>query len=155
MGSLVCKFGGTSVATAAQVRKVESIIRSDARRRYIVPSAPGKRHSDDKKITDLLYTCHQLADQGLSFAEPYRIICDRYLELARELEVSTPLQKELAEIEGQLKAGTSRDYVASRGEYLSGLIIADYLGARFVDPADGIRLTADGRLDPADRKSVV
>lgn len=149
MGSLVCKFGGTSVATAAQVRKVESIVRSDARRRYIVPSAPGKRHSGDKKITDLLYTCHQLADQGLSFAEPFQIICDRYLELARELEVSTPLEKELAEIEGRLKSGTTPDYVASRGEYLSGLIIADYLGARFVDPADGIRLTADGRLDPA------
>ncbi|HHX40184.1 MAG TPA: aspartate kinase [Armatimonadetes bacterium] len=149
MGSVVCKFGGTSVASAAQVRKVESIIRSDARRRFLVPSAPGKRYPSDKKITDLLYTCHQLAEHGLSFAEPYQIICDRYLELARELEVSTPLERELAEIERQLKSGTSRDYVASRGEYLSGRIIADYLGARFVDPADGIRLTPDGHLDPA------
>lgn len=145
---VVCKFGGTSVATAEQIRKVEAIVRADPRRRFIVPSAPGKRHPDDRKITDLLYTCHQLASQGLSFDEPYQIICDRYLEIARELEVATPLDAALSEIRAQIRGGANRDYVASRGEYLSGLILADYLGARFVDPADGIRLTADGRLDP-------
>ncbi|HEX2998857.1 MAG TPA: aspartate kinase, partial [Armatimonadota bacterium] len=98
MESFVCKFGGSSVATASQIRKVEAIIRADARRRFIVPSAPGKRQSGDKKITDLLYACHQLAEQGLSFEEPYRMICARYQEIARALEVTTPLDAELAQI---------------------------------------------------------
>ncbi|NLC59583.1 MAG: aspartate kinase [Armatimonadetes bacterium] len=146
---IVCKFGGTSVASAAQIRKVEAIVRADPRRRFIVPSAPGKRHANDKKITDLLYTCHQLAAQGLSFQEPFQLIREHYGEIVRGLEVSTPLDTELETIAAAIRDGANRDYVASRGEYLSGLILADLLGARFVDPADGIRLTADGRLDPA------
>ncbi len=150
MNAIVCKFGGTSVASASQIRKVESIVRADDRRRLVVPSAPGKRVPADKKITDLLYTCHQLADQGLSFAEPWQIIRERYLEIARDLGVPTaPLDIELTGIEKAIGDGATRDFVASRGEYLSGLVVADYLGARFVDPADGIRLRADGLLDPA------
>ncbi len=146
---IVCKFGGTSVASAAQIRKVEAIVRADPRRRFIVPSAPGKRHANDKKITDLLYTCHQLAAQGLSFQEPFQLIREHYGEIVRGLEVSTPLDTELETIAAAIRDGANRANVASRGEYLSGLILADLLGARFVDPADGIRLTADGRLDPA------
>ncbi len=92
---IVCKFGGTSVASAAQIRKVEAIVRADPRRRFIVPSAPGKRHANDKKITDLLYTCHQLAAQGLSFQEPFQLIREHYGEIVRGLEVSTPLDTEL------------------------------------------------------------
>ena len=150
MGSIVCKFGGTSVATAAQIRKVESILRADGRRRLVVPSAPGKCHSGDRKITDLLYTCHQLADQGLSIAEPFAIIRDRYLEIAEESGVPTGLAADaVEEVRAAIEGGANRDFVASRGEYLSGRIVAHFLGARFVDPADGIRLTADGRLDPA------
>ena len=129
MNAIVCKFGGTSVASASQIRKVESIVRADDRRRLVVPSAPGKRVPADKKITDLLYTCHQLADQGLSFAEPWQIIRERYLEIARDLGVPTaPLDIELTGIEKAIGDGATRD---------------------FVDPADGIRLRADGLLDPA------
>ncbi|MDH7569641.1 MAG: aspartate kinase [Armatimonadota bacterium] len=149
MQSIVAKFGGTSLADAGQMRRVEAIVRADARRRYIVPSAPGKRFPEDRKITDLLYTCHQLAEQGLSFSEPWSIIRERYLELARQLGLGMAIEPELDRIEEAIRGGANRDYVASRGEYLSGLIVAELLGARFVDPADGILLTADGRLDPA------
>lgn len=136
------------MASAEQIRKVEAILRQDSRRRYIVPSAPGKRHANDQKITDLLYLCHDLAERNLSFAEPWGIICHRYLEIARALGVNlSPLEAELESIEKAVRQGAQRDYVASRGEYLSGRILAEYLGARFVDPAEGIRLTSDGRLD--------
>jgi aspartate kinase len=148
-GTIVCKFGGSSVASAAQIRKVEAILRADPRRRFVVPSAPGKQHPGDQKITDLLYTCHQLASLGLSFEEPLERIKARYREIAAELGVRSALEEELAQVTQAIAGGASREHVASRGEYLSGYILAAYLGARFVDPAEGIRLTEAGRLDPA------
>ena len=54
----VVKFGGSSLASAAQFKKVGAIIRKEETRRYVVPSAPGKRHSGDTKVTDLLYKCY-------------------------------------------------------------------------------------------------
>jgi len=147
MRPIVCKFGGTSVATADQVRKVEAIIRSDPRRRYIVVSAPGKRHTDDIKITDLLYTCANLAEEHLDFSEPYGIIMDRYLEIARSLEVDLDALCLLEEVQEQIASGASRDVIASRGEYLCGRIVAALLGAEFVDPAEEILLTRDRRLN--------
>lgn len=147
MGAIVCKFGGTSVADAAQVRKIESILRADARRRYVVVSALGKRKKEDQKVTDLLYLCHELAHAGLDISEPFRIVRDRHLELARDLGVSLNVAGLLEEVRRQTQAGASRDFVASRGEYLSARILADYLRARFVDAKEGILFTADGRLD--------
>ena len=147
MRPIACKFGGSSVATADQIRKVETIIRSDPRRRYIVVSAPGKRHPDDTKITDLLYACANLVEEHLHFSEPYDIIKDRYLEIARSLQVDLDLDGLLEEVEKQIASGASRDLVASRGEYLCGQIVAALLGAEFVDPAEEILFTRDRRLD--------
>ena len=147
MGELVCKFGGSSVADAAQIRKIEKIIRSDPRRRFIVVSAPGKRNKEDHKVTDLLYLCHELADQDIDIEESYHLIRDRYLEIARELAVSLDVESLLAEVETRIRGKASRDYAASRGEYLSAQVIASYLGARFVDTADTVRIQEDGRVE--------
>ncbi|MSS71846.1 MAG: aspartate kinase [Candidatus Latescibacteria bacterium] len=147
MAAIVCKFGGTSVADAGQVRKIESILRADARRRYAVVSALGKRKKEDQKVTDLLYLCHELAAAGLDISEPFHIIRDRHLELAGDLGVNLDVAGLLEEVRKQTQGGASRDFVASRGEYLSGRIVAAYLRARFVDPADGILFTPDGQLD--------
>ncbi len=147
MKKIVCKFGGSSVADAAQVEKVVSIVQSDERRCFVVPSAPGKRSDDDTKITDLLYLCHELARQNVDFSEPFKKISTRYLDLSKTLGVSIDIEGLLAEVEDRIAGGAGRDYVASRGEYLCGRILSDVLGAVFVDPAEAILFRADGRLD--------
>jgi aspartate kinase len=149
--SLACKFGGTSLADASQIRKIAAIVRSDARRRYVVVSAPGKRHSSDKKVTDLLYLCHHTMKEELSAGSIFALIRERYEEIGRELEVegvSGWLDAVEAEMSARTEAGLSADWIASRGEYLHGRLIAAFLGAAFVDAAELIRFTPDGRLDP-------
>src|SRR6056297_1418658 len=142
----VCKFGGSSVAEAAQIRKVKSIVEQDLSRRIIVVSAPGKRHKQDEKITDLLYNCHAMVQKGESIAVTFEVIRSRFLEIARELELIGSLEKAIDEVEEKIKAGASADYAASRGEYLSGLLIAQFLEADFVDAEQVVRLTDDGQV---------
>jgi aspartate kinase len=140
MGDIVCKFGGSSVAEARQIRKIESIIRSDPHRRYIVVSAPGKRNPDDEKITDLLYTCQSLAAEGKSYERPFEAVSSRYLQIDRQLEARSEIQSRLEELREQLAAGASADLAASRGEYLCARLLAAYLKATFVDAAEIIQL---------------
>ncbi len=142
----VCKFGGSSVAEAAQIRKVKAIVEQDPKRRILVVSAPGKRHKEDEKITDLLYTCHAKARKGESIDGTFEIIRSRFLEIAKELQVSGSLEESIDEVEEKIKAGASADYAASRGEYLSGLLISEFIGAEFVDAEDVVRVTDDGRV---------
>jgi len=144
--TIVCKFGGTSLATADQLRKVADIINSDPDRRIVVVSAPGKRTRDDKKITDLLYLSHSLAAQGLDPAPAFGVIRQRFMEIAAALDV-TEMDHWLGEIETHLATGAERDWVASRGEYLSGRLVARMLGATFVDAADTVAFGRDSRLD--------
>ncbi len=147
MGIVVCKFGGSSVAEAAQIRKVEEIIKADPRRRFIVVSAPGKRSKQDQKVTDLLYLCHELAEAGLPIDEAFHLIRERYLEIARELGARIEMRTLLAEVDYGIRSKASRDWVASRGEYLSARLIADCLGARFVDTEKTVKIREDGRVD--------
>jgi aspartate kinase len=148
MNDIVCKFGGTSVADAQQIRKIAAILDADPRRRFIVPSAPGKRDGGDQKITDLLYLCHEMARQELDFRQPFDLICDRYRQIAQHLEVAGSIDGELETVRREVLAGASRDYVASRGEYLNGRILAAFLGARFVDPVESILITDEGGIRP-------
>lgn len=149
MNAITCKFGGTSLADADNIKIMESIVRADSRRRFVVPSAPGKRFDTDKKVTDLLYAWHGIAAQGLDPAEPKRIIRQRFEELAAGLGVQVNIAGLLDEIEANAAAGASSDYMASRGEFLNGKLVAALLGAEFVDPAECIRFTAGGDFDPA------
>ncbi len=149
MKRITCKFGGTSLADAACIREVLAIIRANPDRRFVVASAPGKRTPEDKKITDLLYAWHSIARQGLDASEPRRIIETRFTELARELGVKFDIDHHLREIALVAGAYEAPDFMASRGEYLNGRLIAEVLGAEFVDPAECIKFKASGELDPA------
>ncbi len=147
----VSKFGGTSVADADMIRKVKAIVAADADRRYVVPSAPGKRSKDDQKVTDLLYLCHEHARQGIAFDEVFTLIARRYSEIAEGLGVDPELQKHLEKVKQEIARvaadGGGPDYAASRGEYLNGLIIAEFLGAQFFDAAELIHFDERGKFD--------
>ena len=149
MGRIVCKFGGSSVADHHQFRKVKAIVAADPRRRVIVVSAPGKRHKNEAKITDLLYLCHEMAAMGTDFSAPFNQLRDRYLEIERELGLATPLAAQLRAFRDEIAAGHAKDYIASRGEYFSGLLMAAYLNAEFVDPQEYVIIDAFGNVDPA------
>ena len=147
--SITAKFGGSSLADASQIRKVADIIKADPRRRHIVLSAPGKRTSADKKITDLLYLCHSLASQGLGIETAFGPVRQRFAEIASELGVGE-MPGWLVEVEEKIAGGADADWIASRGEYLNSRMIARFLGATFVDPASTIRIGPDGRLVPGE-----
>lgn len=147
MSIIVAKFGGTSLADAAQFRKVQSIVTADAARRYVVPSAPGRRSSDDHKITDLLYLCHTHVQQSVPFDEVFKLITGRYQEIVRQLGLKLDLRPHLEEIKRRIAGGATADYAASRGELLSGLILAELLGYDFIDPAKVIFFDAHGVFD--------
>jgi len=144
----VAKFGGSSLAAAGQFHKVRSIVTGDQERRYIINSAPGKQHPQDHKITDLLYECHANARKGIPFADVFEIVARRYHKITCELGLSLELRRHLEKIKEKIASGATADYVASRGEYLNGLILADFLGYDFVDAAEIIFFTPEGFYDP-------
>lgn len=144
----VVKFGGSSLANAEQFEKVGEIIRSDESRRYVVPSAPGKRFGGDTKVTDMLYQCYDAAAAGQDFGQPLAAIKERYYEIIRGLGLTLSLEEEFQQIEADFKAQAGSEYAASRGEFLNGKIMAAYLGYDFVDAASVIRFAKDGSFDP-------
>ncbi len=148
MRKIVTKFGGSSLADAGQFAKVKHILEMDEARRYVVPSAPGKRFKEDDKVTDLLYRCHAQQAAGEDYQETFDRIAARYMDIAEELGLKTDLAAALDEINEQIAAGASRDYCASRGEYLNGMLLADYLGWQFLDAARGICFDEHGTFLP-------
>ena len=144
----VAKFGGTSVATAAQLLKVKAIVEADPARRYIVPSAPGKADAKDTKVTDLLYLCHELASKGQDIAVVWGKIEKRFLDIVRDLGLSLDLKPTLDVARDKIAGGASADYAASRGEAIHGVVVAALLGATYVDAAEVIFFDRSGRLDP-------
>lgn len=149
MSRITCKFGGTSLADASSIKNAAQIINSDPNRRFIVPSAPGKRSQDDKKITDLLLGWFHILEDGLDPIQPITIIRERFTTLKEELGCSINMDYLLDEIIAEAPKYDVPDYLASRGEYLNAQLLADYLGAVFIDPADYIRFDTAGLLDPA------
>ena len=133
---IVVKFGGSSLASAKQFKKVADIIRADKGRKYVVPSAPGKRNDKDEKVTDLLYQCYEAASQGKSYKKILDKIRERYEEIIDGLHLNVNLDHEFQTIEENFVAGIGRDYAASRGEYLNGILMAAYLGIPFIDAAE-------------------
>ena len=145
--SKVVKFGGSSLASAEQFEKVGNIIRSDAERRYVVPSAPGKRYSNDTKVTDMLYGCYALAEEGKDFAAELEAIKARYQEIIEGLKLELSLDEEFAEIEKNFREKSGSNYAASRGEYLNGIIMAKYLGYEFIDAAEVVFFHDNGTFN--------
>lgn len=144
---IVAKFGGSSLADAVQFQKVKAIIEENPERKYVVPSAPGKRADGDIKVTDLLYMCHNRAARGEDFTEIFEKIKRRYEEIIEGLGLDFSLQKEFETIYQALCAGREEQYAASRGEYLNGILLAAYLGYEFVDAAEVICFEADGTFE--------
>lgn len=147
MSTKVVKFGGSSLADANQFIKVANIIKSDPDRKYVVPSAPGKRSSKDTKVTDMLYSCYDLAVSGGDFLTLFEQIKKRYVDIINDLKLELSLDNEFETIKHSFMARAGRDYAASRGEYLNGKILAEYLGFAFVDAAEVIFFNDDSRLN--------
>ena len=143
----VVKFGGSSLASARQFKKVGDIIRADKSRRYVVPSAPGKRNDKDEKVTDLLYQCYDAASEERSYKKILEKIKTRYEEIIEGLGLDLNLDFEFDRIEENFLKKAGRDYAASRGEYLNGLIMAAYLGYEFVDAAEVVFFDDQGNFD--------
>ena len=143
----VVKFGGSSLASAEQFAKVGDIIRADESRKYVVPSAPGKRNSKDTKVTDMLYACYALAENDEEFRVPLMKIKDRYDSIINGLNLKLSLDEEFKTISKKFKEKAGIDYAASRGEYLNGIIMANYLGYEFIDAATVIFFDEQGEFD--------
>ena len=143
----VVKFGGSSLASAEQFKKVGNIIRSDKDRKFVVPSAPGKRYDGDIKVTDMLYDSYETAEAGKDFTKKLDAIKARYNEIIEGLGIDFSLEEDFKIVAENFAAKAGKDYAASRGEYLNGKIMAAYLGYEFIDSATVIRFDEDGNFD--------
>ena len=150
----VVKFGGSSLASAEQFKKSADIILAEKSRRFVVPSAPGKRCGNDTKVTDLLISCYKKSASGEDWSADFAEIKSRYNDIISGLGLGISLDSEFETIGENLKKGTTQDYTASRGEYLNGIILANYIGYEFIDAAEVIFFDAEGRFD-ADKTNEV
>ncbi len=147
MQTKVVKFGGSSLADAKHFIQVANIIKADLARKYVVPSAPGKRFSADTKVTDMLYTCYEMVRNQENIDEYYEKICERYNGIIAELGINFDISGELEYVKNAMMHRSGRDFAASRGEYLNGLILAKYLGYDFIDAENVIFFKDDGSFD--------
>ena len=148
MSRIVCKFGGSSVADHSQFLKIKKILQANPKRKIVVPSAPGKRNSGETKLTDLLYLSHATAQKGVSLDGPFGLIRERYLEIESQLCLKSGMAATLDAFRAEIEKGATKDYVASRGEYLCGVLMAAFLDAEFIDPKDAVFFDNAGRIDP-------
>lgn len=153
--SKVVKFGGSSLASAEQFKKAGSIVLAEEERRFVVPSAPGKRFGKDTKVTDMLYDCYALAEEDKDFTAQLKEIKERYQEIITGLSLDLSLDDEFSVIEKNFKEKAGSCYAASRGEYLNGIIMAAYLNYEFIDAATVIFFDEDGNFDGAKTDKVL
>ena len=143
----VLKFGGTSMADAAQYRKIADIVHADPARRVVVVSAAGKRTHDDNKITDLLYLCHAHLQYGVSYEDIFNKIRERYCTIRDELGLKTELESEFDALHQKMESGISCEELVSRGEYFSARLMADFLGYAFIDATRWLYFRYDSTVD--------
>lgn len=143
----VVKFGGSSLANANQFKKVKKVIEADDARRFVVVSAAGREHSQDNKITDLLYLCHAHLKYSVSCENIFTMIEERFLSIKQALHLNYPIEKDLDILKQSLRKNMPLDYLVSRGEYLTGKLMAEYLGYTFLDAKDVIYFAYDGKID--------
>lgn len=155
MDTKVVKFGGSSLADAGQFRKVADIVLAEKERRFVVASAPGKRFANDTKVTDMLYSCYELAAKGESFDLAFEAIEERFNGIIKELGLDLSLDDEFASIKNAFAHRAGRDYAASRGEYLNSIVLARFLGFDFVDPAGYIKFDEKGVFDLETTRSLL
>ncbi len=155
MQTKVVKFGGSSLADAKHFKQVAAIIKADPSRRFVVPSAPGKRHAADTKVTDMLYHCYEMIRSHENIDEYYKQIEERYNSIIRELGMSFDMSGELEYVKNAMLHASGRDYAASRGEYLNGIILAKYLGFDFIDAENVIYFRENGTFDEEKTNTVL
>ena len=151
----VVKFGGSSLADAEHFRQVAKIIKADPSRKYVIPSAPGKRFSEDTKVTDMLYTCYEMVRRYENIDEMFDKIAERYNSIIAELGMDFDISGALEYVKNAMLHHSGRDFAASRGEYLNGLILAKYLGFDFIDAENVIFFREDGTFDQEKTNSVM
>ena len=147
MKTIVTKFGGSSLADSIHFKKVKNIIENDSNRKFVIPSAPGKRFSKDFKVTDLLYLCNAHVNSSIPLDDVFKLISDRYHSIVSELNLNLDLDHYLNIIKTDIENGASADYTASRGEYLNGIILSKYLDIHFIDAKDVIKFNKYGTLN--------
>ena len=155
MQCIAVKFGGSSLADAEHFRIVKDIMFEDRSRRYVVPSAPGRIFAEDKKVTDMFYECHDLARRGENIDSCFDLIKERYNSIIDGLDLDFDLSDEFVKIKNAILHHAGEDYAASRGEYLSGLVLANYLGFDFIDAAKVIYFKANGSFDAENTNHVL
>ena len=155
MQTKVVKFGGSSLADAQHFKQVADIIHADPARRFVVPSAPGKRFGSDTKVTDMLYRCYEMIRNHESIDEYYKSVEERYNSIIRELGLNFDMSGELEYVKNAMLHASGRDYAASRGEYLNGIILAKYLGFDFIDAENVIFFRENGTFDEEKTNTVL
>lgn len=143
----VAKFGGTSMADAKAINQVASIIADDKSRKYVVVSAPGKRFSQDHKVTDMLYACYHDLEINGECSGVFKQIRERFTQIVKDLALDLDIEKYLDQVEQDMLKYHSSEFCASRGEYLSAVIIAKRLGFTFVDSKDMFIFSESGDFD--------
>ena len=151
---IIAKFGGSSLSNGEQFKKVKDIVLSNPNIKVVVPSAPGKNDDEKHKVTDLLLMCHQLGSHKLNFEEVFNIVRRRYTEIKNELGLKIDIEKEMDLISEEFNKGKDQSYFASRGEYLNGKLLADYLGFKFLDAKEVIRIS-NGKPDMEKSKELI
>ncbi len=143
----VLKFGGSSLADSSQFAKVKEIVESESAREVVVVSAPGKRDSDDNKITDLLYLVHAHIKYGVAHDGVLSMIKKRYSEIRKGCGLETDIESIIDETFASVNKKTPVDFIASRGEYFSARLMAEYLGYQFVDAVDWLCFEYSGKVN--------
>jgi aspartate kinase len=157
MARIVCKFGGSSVADSVQFRKIKNILGGNPERKIVVVSAPGKRNPQEAKLTDLLYSVYDLAVKKLDFMEPWKLIKERYIEIAKELSLRSTIREEFEALEESLLKQPdelSEDFLVSRGEYLCAKIMSEFLGAKFIDAYSIIQFDSQYNITPQSYENI-
>ena len=147
MNKVVVKFGGSSLADSNQIKKVESIIKEKDERKYVITSAPGKRNKEDEKITDLLIKLDLEIKNNVDYTATLEKITDRYLSIVSDLQIDFNVEEEIYEIINIAKTKKTRDFLISRGEYLSAKILSKYVDGVFLDMANVIIFNDNKKLD--------
>lgn len=144
----VAKFGGSSVASAEQFKKVKDIVEMDKTRKFIVVSAIGKADKEDNKITDLLYLCYAHIKYNMNCDNIFSIVEKKFCSIVEELNLQFDIKTELEKLKKQLKnKEITEEFLVSRGEYLTALLMSEYLGFRFIDAKDLIFYNYDNSYD--------
>ena len=150
----VCKFGGTALSDAQNVKKVIKIIKSDKARRFVVVSAMGKAYVKDRKVTDVLCDCFFVLNETGSM-KSWDFVANKYLSLAEKLDAPVDMRALLKNVREQILASPYRDFVVSRGEYLSAKLLSAALGFRYIEAAEVVRFFPDGALNLAESERLL